>query len=95
MAVKPILDRILIKPQEAETETTGGIIIANPKNEGIIQGEVLDVGPGAHDDKGNFITPGVEVGNVVLINAMSGQKFEHEDVEYIMITESEIVAVLS
>jgi len=95
MNLRPILDRIIIKSQEPEQETTGGIIIANAKNEGIIQAEVLAVGPGTYDKKDNFVVPQVVPGNTILVNAGSGQKFKLDEQEYITIVNDEIVAVLS
>jgi chaperonin GroES len=95
MNLKPILDRIIIKSQEPEKETTGGIIIANAKNEGIIQAEVLAVGPGKYDKRDNFVVPHVAVGDKILVNAGSGQKFKLDDKEYITIVNDEVVAILS
>jgi len=94
MNLRPILDKIIIEAQEPEKKTTGGIIIANVKNEGIIKAKVLAVGPGAYDSKRNFVVPDVNVGDVVLVNNMSGQKINHNDNEYVVITNNEIVAVL-
>jgi chaperonin GroES len=95
MNLRPILDRIIIKSQEPEQSTAGGIIIANAKNEGIIKAEVLAVGPGIYDEKGNFVLPDVNVGDEILINNMAGQKFKHDEQEYVTISNNEIVAVLS
>ena len=95
MKIRPILDRIIIKAQGPEETTAGGLIIANAKNEGIIEAEVLAVGPGAYDKKGNFVVPHVNVGNQILVNSMAGQKFEYDDQEYVTISNNEIVAVLS
>jgi chaperonin GroES len=93
--LKPILGKIIIKPQDVEHETTGGIIIANAKNDGIIQGEVLAVGPGEYDDKGNFMKPDVEPGNIILLHTGAGQQFEYEKEKYQTITSKEVIAVLS
>ena len=92
--LRPIHGKIIVKPQEAETKTSGGLIIANAKNDGIIQGEVLAVGPGEYDDKGNFVEPEVEEGNTILLHVMAGQKFEYDKEEYYTISSHEIVAVL-
>ena len=94
MNIKPIHDRILVKAEEAEKQTTGGIIIANAKNEGIVEGKVLAVGKGTHDEKGNFNPTSVEVGARILFHIASGEKFEHEKEDYIMLPESEVIAVL-
>jgi len=95
MKLTPILGKIIIKPQEAEAETSGGIIIANAENDGVIQGEVLAVGPGEYDDKGNFVEPEVKPGNTILLHTMAGQSFEYEKEKYQTISSHEIIAVLS
>lgn len=95
MNLRPILDKIIIKTQDPEKETTGGIIIANAKNEGIVEAEVLAVGPGTYDNKDNFVVPDVNVGDRILVNNMAGQKFKHDEQEYVTIVNDEIVAVLS
>ena len=95
MNLRPILDKIIIKVQEPKEQTSGGIIIANAKNDGIIQAEVLAVGPGNYDDKDNFVKPDVNVGDRILVNNMAGQKFKHDEQEYVTISNNEIVAVLS
>jgi chaperonin GroES len=94
MNLRPILDKIIIESQEPEQETKGGIIIANAKNEGIIKAEVLAVGPGAYDEKGNFVVPDVNVGDEILVNNMAGQKFKLDDKEYTSITSNDIVGIL-
>ena len=96
MNIKAIQNKVILKLDEPDTETSGGIIIANAKNEGITQGEVLAVGPGAYsDDKKKFVSTTVKVGAQVLINAGSGSKFTHQEVEYVTIAENEIVAQVS
>jgi chaperonin GroES len=95
MKLRPILDRIIIKPADQEEVTTGGIYIANAKNEGIVEAEVIAVGPGRYDTRDKFITPDVQPGNRILINVASGEKFKLEDEEYVTISNDEIVAVLS
>ena len=95
MNLRPILDRIIIRTQEPEQETSGGIIIANAKNDGIIEAEVLAVGPGAYDAKDNFVVPEVDVGNRILVSVGAGQKFTHDEQEFVTISNDEIVAVLS
>ena len=95
MNLKPILDKIIIKPNEPETQTASGLYIANAKNDGVIEAEVLAVGPGAYDEKGNFVVPEVQVGDKILVNNASGQKFTFEDEEYATILDNEIIAILS
>ena len=95
MKLRPILNRLLVKSQEPETQTSGGIIIANAHNEGIVQGEVLASGPGANNEKGKFIPNSVESGSKILFHIGSGQTITYEDEEYIMLPEEDVIAVLS
>ena len=96
MNIRAIQDKVILKLDEPDTETSGGIIIANAVNEGNTQGEVLAVGPGTYsDDARKFVPTTVKVGAQVLINAGSGAKFTHQDVEYVTIVENEIVAQVS
>ena len=96
MNLRAIQDKVIVKADEAEKETTGGIIIANAYNEGITRGEVLSVGPGVYDDnKKKFIATTTKIGDKILFNLNGGMSFMHEDEEYITITENEIIAVVS
>jgi len=96
MNIKAIQNKVILKLDDPDTETSGGIIIANVKNEGITQGEVLAVGPGMYsEDARKFVPTTVKVGDQVLINAGSGAKFTQQDVEYVTIVENEIVALVS
>ena len=95
MNIRPILGKIIIKPQDAEVKTSGGLIIANAKNDGIIQGEVLAVGPGEYDKKGKFIEPEVQTGDIIILHTMAGETIEYEDEKYQVIANHEIVAVIS
>ena len=95
MKLRPIHNKVIVKAQDAEKQTTGGIIIANAKNEGIVEGNVLAVGPGVHDEKGKFQPTTVTEGNKILFHIASGEKFKFEDEEYVMLPEYEIIAVLS
>jgi chaperonin GroES len=79
MAIRPILENIIVKPSEVKEETSGGIILANPVNEGIIEAEVIAVGPGGYDEKGNRIPINVEVGDKILFVLGSGDIFDHDD----------------
>ncbi len=96
MNIRAIQDKVILKLEDPEKETSGGIIIANVKQEGIAKGEVLAIGPGTYDeDKRKYVATTVKVGQQVLINASSGQKFTHQEEEYVTILENEIVAVVA
>jgi len=95
MNLRPILDKIIIKIDEPDEQTAGGIFIAKSQPDTIMEAEVLAVGPGAHDDKGNFIVPEVSVGDRILVNPGTGESYEISDVKYTTITEREVIAVLN
>ena len=95
MNLKPILDRIVVRPADPDKKTAGGIIIANPENEGVTKGEIVAVGAGAHDEKGKFVEPSVSVGDKIAFNLGVGEKIEHDDVEYVVITEKDIIVIFS
>ena len=96
MNLRAIQDKVIVKTEEAEKETSGGIIIANASNEGITKAVVLSVGPGAYDeDKKKFIATTTNVGDKILFNLNGGLAFTHDDEEYVTITEKEIIAVVS
>ena len=97
MNLKAIQDKVIVKVDEAEKETSGGIIIANASNEGVSKATVLSVGPGAYDDDARkFITTTTtQVGDRILFNLNGGMKFTHQDEEYVTILEKEIIAVVA
>ena len=95
MKIKPILNKIIVKLQDPEKETAGGLIIASAKNEGVVEGDVLAVGPGAYDDKGKFVEVTIKPGSKILVNAGAGMPLKFEDEDYIVILEDEVIAVLS
>ena len=96
MNLRAIQDKLIVKTDEVEKQTTGGIIIANASNDGITKAEVISVGPGAYDETGNkFIATTTEAGDKILFSLGGGVKFTHQDEEYVTIVESEIIAVVS
>jgi|TARA_R110002167_G_C12516453_1_gene637776 chaperonin GroES len=96
MKLRAIQDKVIVKAQDAEKETSGGIIIANAQNEGITKGQVLSIGPGAYDETSNkFIATTTQIGDMILFNLGGGVAFTHNDEEYVTITEKEIIAVVA
>ncbi|MEK9805425.1 MAG: co-chaperone GroES [Euryarchaeota archaeon] len=93
--LRPIHANIIIKQNDPDEVTSGGIILTNAKNDGVVEAEVLAVGEGTYDNKGKFTKPNVSPGDRILVNANGGTKFTHEDEEYISVTNNEIVAVFS
>ena len=94
MNIRPILDKIIVQVNEPEEQTAGGIFIATAKQDGILEADVLAVGPGAYDDRGNFVVPNVSVGDRILVNPGTGDSYELKKEKYTTIVEKDIVAVL-
>lgn len=94
MNFKPLHDRILIEPMEAEQKTAGGIIIPDTAKEKPMQGKVLAVGPGARDENGRLIKPDVKKGDVVLFGKWSGTEVRFDGKDLLIAKESDILGVV-
>ncbi len=94
MSIKPLADRILIQPAEAETKTQSGIYIPDNAKEKPMQGTVVAVGAGRKSDKGEVIAPDVKVGDKVLYGKYSGTEITVDSKSYLIVKESDILAVL-
>lgn len=90
MAIKPLADRVLVKPAPAEEKTIGGIIIPDTAKEKPLQGEVIATGNGTKDEE-----MVVKVGDTVLYGKYSGQEIEFEGVKYLIMRQSDILAILA
>ncbi len=87
--MKPIADRVIIKPAPADEKTKGGLIIPDTAKEKPQRGEVIAIGPGKD---GNLMT--VQVGDIVLYGKYSGQEIHYEGVDYLIMREEDILCVL-
>ena len=87
--MKPINDRVVIKPATAEETTKGGIIIPDTAKEKPQRGEVVAVGPGKD---GNLMT--VQVGDVVLYGKYAGQEINFEGEDYLIMREDDVLIIL-
>jgi len=87
--IKPLADRVLVEPLEAETKTASGIIIPDSAKEKPQKGNVVAVGPGT---KENPVT--VKVGNSVLYGKYSGTELKLEGKNYLIMRESDILAIV-
>jgi chaperonin GroES len=94
MQVKPLADRVLIKPLEGEEMKKGGIIIPDTAKEKPQQGEVVEIGPGRIGEEGNKIPMEVKKGDKVLYGKYSGTEVTVGDVEYLIMRESDIFAII-
>jgi chaperonin GroES len=87
--MKPIADRVIVKPASADEKTKGGIIIPDTAKEKPQRGEVVAVGPGKD---GNLMT--VQVGDIVLYGKYAGQEISHEGQDYLIMREDDILIIL-
>ena len=94
MKFRPLHDRVAVKRVEEEQKTKGGLIIPDTAKEKPMQGEVLAVGPGARDDKGELVPMSVQVGDRVLFGKWSGTEVKIDDEEVLIMKESDIMGVL-
>jgi chaperonin GroES len=94
MNIRPLHDRVVAKRKEREEEIRGGIIIPDSAKEKPQEAEVIAVGPGKLDDKGNRSTLDVKVGDRVLIGKYSGSEIKLGDQDLIILREDEILAVI-
>lgn len=93
--IKPLGNRILVKRSQAKT-SKGGILLPESAQEKPKEGEVVAVGPGSRDEMGKLQTLHVKVGDRVLFGSYAGTKVKTEDteVEYLILSEDEVLGVL-
>jgi len=94
VSVRPLGDRVLVKPLEEEEQVKGGIIIPDTAKEKPQRGEVVAVGGGKTDDSGKKIEVSVKVGDKVLYAKYGGTEVNLDDVEYLIMSESDILATI-
>jgi chaperonin GroES len=94
MKVRPLHDRVLIKRIEEKETAKGGIIIPDTAKEKPMEGEVVAVGPGKHDEAGKRQAMEVQPGDRVLIGKYAGTEIKIDDQDYVILREEEIFAVL-
>ena len=94
MKIKPLADRVVVKPQEAEETTASGIILPDTAKEKPQAGEIVAIGPGKVSDTGNAISMTVKVGDNVLYGKYSGTEITVDADEVLIMRESDILAVL-
>jgi len=93
MNLKPLHDKIIVKPIEFEEKTSSGIIVPDTAKEKPMQGEVVAVGPGKMDETGKRIKMDVKVGNRVIFGKYAGTEFTFDKKEFLIMNESDILAI--
>ena len=94
MKIKPLADRIVIKPSPAEEKSRGGIILPYTAKEKPVVGEVVAIGPGKVTDDGKTVKPEVKVGDKVLYGKYSGTEVTIEGEEYLIMREADVFAIV-
>lgn len=90
MSIKPLADRVLIEPAPAETKTVGGIIIPDTAKEKPLQGTIVAVGKGTKDEE-----MVLKEGDIVLYGKYAGTELVFEGKKYLIMRQSDVVAVLA
>ena len=94
MKFRPLHDRVVVKRIDAETKSAGGIIIPDTAQEKPFQGEVVAVGPGGRDEAGKLIPIDLKAGDRVLFGKWSGTEVKIDNVDYLIMKESDIMGVI-
>ena len=94
MAVKPLEDRVLVKPIEKESKTESGIYLPESAKEKPMQGTVIAVGPGKLLDNGERVKPAVKKGDTVVYGKYAGTEIEIKKVQHLIVRESELLGVI-
>ncbi len=94
MKIKPLADRVVVKPLEAEEKTKGGLYVPDTAKERPQQGEIVAVGPGRITDEGKKIPIDVKVGDKILYGKYSGTEVTYDGIEYLIMRESDIFAII-
>ena len=92
--VKPLDDRIILKPTVAETKTASGIFLPESATEKPMTGTVIAVGPGKLNEDGSRTELTINVGDVVLYGKYAGTEVKLEDNDYIIVKQSDILAIV-
>ena len=95
LKLKPLGGRLIIEPIEQEEMTAGGIILPETAKEKPQEGNVLAVGPGDRDDKGERVAMDVKVGDKVLFAKYSGTEIKMEGKKLLIMRESDILAIVN
>jgi len=94
MKLKPLNDRVLVLRTEKEQKSAGGIIIPDTAKEKPQEGKVVAVGPGKRDEQGNRLPMDVKVDNTVLFAKYSGTEVKVDGTMYLIMRESDILAIV-
>jgi chaperonin GroES len=94
MNIRPLADRVVVRPFEEQEVKRGGIIIPDTAKEKPMEGEIIEVGPGRTTDDGKKMPPEVKKGDRVLYGKYSGTEVSVDGKEYLIMRESDIFAII-
>jgi len=94
VTIKPLEDRVLVAPLEAEQTTKSGLVIPDTAKEKPQEGEILAVGPGRIDDNGNRVPLDVAVGDKVIYSKYGGTEVKVQGDEYLILSARDVLAVV-
>jgi chaperonin GroES len=94
VVLRPLEDRIVVEPLEAEQVTASGLVIPDTAKEKPQEGKVLAVGPGRFDDKGARVPVDVQVGDVVLYSKYGGTEVKYSGQEYLVLSARDVLAII-
>jgi chaperonin GroES len=95
VSIKPLEDRIVVKPLDAEQTTASGLVIPDTAKEKPQEGEVLSVGPGRVDDNGNRVPVDVQVGDKVIYSKYGGTEVKYGGEELLILSARDVLAVVA
>jgi len=94
MSVKPLEDRVLVRPLEAEEKTASGIYLPESAKEKPMQGTVVAMGPGKLLDNGERVSPSIKSGDTVVYSKYAGTEVEIKNETHLIIRESELLGII-
>jgi chaperonin GroES len=94
MKLRPLDDRVIVRPEEAEEKTAGGIVLPDAAKEKPLMGKVISVGPGKLLDNGKRVEVAVKKNDTVLFGKYGGNDIKIDGVEYKILRESDILGIV-
>lgn len=95
MKIKPLADRLVVRPLDKEKVSKSGIVIPDTAKEKPQEGEVIAVGPGRLDKDGKRIAMELKIGDRVIFSRYGGDEFKLDEVEYKILREDDVLGVIS
>jgi chaperonin GroES len=94
LSIRPLSDRVVVKPEEAQERTAGGIFLPDTAKEKPLQGRIVGVGIGQLLDSGKRAQPAVKVGDKVIYGKYAGTEIKVDGVEYTILRESDVLGII-